>query len=57
MGVNPSLSAIFTTTKELPQNKITASIRNALKRPIPLAFMKRRFLCTPIKNWLEKTVT
>jgi hypothetical protein len=50
IGVNPSLSAILTTTKELPQNRIRVSIRKALKRLIVLLFMKKYFLYASIKD-------
>jgi hypothetical protein len=36
IGLNPSSNAILTTTKELPQNKIRMSIREALKRLIAI---------------------
>jgi hypothetical protein len=50
IGVNPSLSAILTTTKELPQNRIRVSIRKALKRLIALLSIKKYFLYASIKD-------
>jgi len=39
IGVNPSLSAILTTTEELPQKIISVNIRSALSGLIVLVFM------------------
>ena len=44
IGVNPSLKAILTTTKELPQRVMRTSIRNVLKALILLfAIMNNLF--------------
>jgi len=53
-GVNSSLSAILTTTNELPQKIIKASINNALKRLIVLVAMVGNSLVTSIKDLVEK---
>ncbi|MEM3641067.1 MAG: hypothetical protein QXH37_04005, partial [Candidatus Bathyarchaeia archaeon] len=44
IGVNPSIKAILTTTKELPQKRISISIRKALKRLMALASMTKNLL-------------
>jgi len=49
IGVNPSFSAILTTTKELPQKVIRVSIRNASKRPICLVAISNSFSVNPKK--------
>ncbi len=53
-GVNPSLSAILTTTNELPQKIIRVSIRSVLKRLIVLVAMVGNSLVTSINDSVEK---
>ena len=53
-GVNPSPSAISTTTNELPQKIIRVSIRSVLKRLIVLVVMVGNCLVTSIKDLVEK---
>ncbi|MDI6691665.1 MAG: hypothetical protein QME50_07405 [Candidatus Bathyarchaeota archaeon] len=53
IGVNPSVKAILTTTKELPQKRISIIIRKTLKRLIVLAFMTENLLFKFIKNYMK----
>jgi hypothetical protein len=44
IGVKPSLSAILTTMKELPQKRMRTSSSNALDLPIVSAFVRYHVL-------------